>query len=393
MALSEATDIAFVIVLVVAAALFVAFVKFWLPKLMRRRMASKTGDSAWMDDRAYNAIQAGNALLNFLEGEGIPSPNASVLLARAQTKFEIKNYDEAASLAKEATGMLAAQRRAAKKGSGPVQYKSSSSTSAPAALGTSVPSSSSGSSKPSSEPTPRVFRDLSRKVGEPDPDTVPPPASAEVPPSRGTASLASPAPSNPSGDSGGSTMDEGEQDELSAPSGDEEPPLKAAARKLPKNFMESRFMLTSLQNDLSSATDAQRSTPEGKEAQDWAQKSQAAFDRKDYDESLRLALRGRRRFGGAGMSTISVGPGTVVDAPPSEASPSAQRSSAPVGAVASPSDSTTCARCGRSNNAGDRFCRGCGAPMAQAKCPRCGRPAEPDDKFCHGCGSPLTTPI
>jgi len=48
-----------------------------------------------------------------------------------------------------------------------------------------------------------------------------------------------------------------------------------------------------------------------------------------------------------------------------------------------------CAECGASSHAGDRFCRECGAQVAEPGCPTCGTPARPGDRFCRDCGAQL----
>jgi hypothetical protein len=347
------------IAVVVLVIVFLALQRF-LPKLVRQRYSTTRGEDSWKEDRAANAIHSGYAVVRFLEREGIAVPEAEVLLGRAQTQLELGHYDQAIQLASDAGERMAVKRRALQ------QASSSGSVSSP------VPASAAAASA-SAEPSPKTYRDLSSRVGDRDADAI---AARVAAPTGGMAAAIGPTSSG--------------SEDLEEPGADgEELPLKAAAKKLPKNFLEARFMLTSLQNDLDGASSEKRATPEGKEATEWARQSQAAFDRKDYDDSLRLALRGRRRFGGAGLSTISVGPGTVVAATPPEPSATALRSSAPQGAGSPAVVESLCPRCGKSNNAGDKFCRGCGAPLTVPKCPRCQRPTEPDDKFCHACGSPL----
>jgi tetratricopeptide (TPR) repeat protein len=47
-----------------------------------------------------------------------------------------------------------------------------------------------------------------------------------------------------------------------------------------------------------------------------------------------------------------------------------------------------CATCGHENREGAKFCRGCGAPLAEAvSCPKCGAPSESGHKFCDACGA------
>jgi class 3 adenylate cyclase/tetratricopeptide (TPR) repeat protein len=49
-----------------------------------------------------------------------------------------------------------------------------------------------------------------------------------------------------------------------------------------------------------------------------------------------------------------------------------------------------CAKCGKDNREGRRFCAECGAALA-VKCAQCGESNEPDEKFCGDCGAPLAS--
>ncbi len=369
-----------------------------VPMWVRRRQSDIQYGQAWVEDRAWNQIQAGNALADFLDREGVDVREARSTLEQALGKYEMKRFGEAQRMAKQASDSLAEKRRKSKASEGHT-------SSGPVAKMIETP-----------EPEPPVYRDLAHRVGDPEPDppTPVPTSSTSAPTTRRAAALPMEAPHPPTDPSGAQRRtedDEGERSPALDTSADaEEGTLHAERAKRPKDYMEARFMLASLQEDLRGAPPERQASPEFREARDWAQKSQGAFDRKDYTESLRLAMRGRRRLGGTGISTISVGAGTVVEAPPEEISPTAQRSSAPPHSALSTTPGTaprlspsspasnsppsaspmvSCGRCGRVNSPGDRFCRGCGAPLAQPKCPRCQKPVEPTDKFCHGCGAPL----
>ncbi|HET7568545.1 MAG TPA: adenylate/guanylate cyclase domain-containing protein [Gaiellaceae bacterium] len=50
-----------------------------------------------------------------------------------------------------------------------------------------------------------------------------------------------------------------------------------------------------------------------------------------------------------------------------------------------------CPSCETENRAGARFCRQCGASLAE-HCPDCGAPVEPGQRFCDGCGRGLAAP-
>lgn len=45
--------------------------------------------------------------------------------------------------------------------------------------------------------------------------------------------------------------------------------------------------------------------------------------------------------------------------------------------------------CGSLNDPDDRFCKGCGAPLADQLCPSCMARNDPDAKFCAHCGAAL----
>ena len=47
-----------------------------------------------------------------------------------------------------------------------------------------------------------------------------------------------------------------------------------------------------------------------------------------------------------------------------------------------------CQSCGHDNPVANRFCGGCGAPLARA-CPACGNSNPPDHRFCGKCGAVL----
>jgi class 3 adenylate cyclase len=51
-------------------------------------------------------------------------------------------------------------------------------------------------------------------------------------------------------------------------------------------------------------------------------------------------------------------------------------------------EAAKCERCGQVNAASQRFCGGCGAPLAKV-CPACGQANVPEFRFCGSCGSPL----
>ena len=373
------------VVIAAFAGIFLAIllIRVVLPYLLRRNRSSHDEGRAWIEDRAWNQIQAASSMADFLEREDQDVREPRLKIEQALSKYDIKRFGDAQRLAQEATESLTAQRKK-------LRAERSSKPASTSPVGRTVVE---------PEPEPPTHRDLSGSREE----------SGELSPAAGAGSRgraearyekgATPPIPLPSAGHRPAALEVKGGDDPEVPPAEEpeEETIASERAKRPKDYMESRFMLTALKNDLAALPPERQGAPEVKEAGNWAQKGQACFDRKDYTESLRLAMRGRRLLGGAGISTISVGAGTVVDAPPSEASPTALRSSGPPpsGVVPGEAPSPTarvklvCERCGRNNAPSDRFCRSCGAPVSPPKCPRCQKPVEPDDKFCHGCGAPL----
>jgi len=147
---------------------------------------------------------------------------------------------------------------------------------------------------------------------------------------------------------------------------------------LPKNRAESHFMLGLLVQDLEKAPPGAGPTLEGQALRG---QSQAAFDRGDYAESFRLALRGRRALGGP-LETLA--PSSRSAAPPAGAG-----GRDPDAAANSMAGAQRCSECGYPTLPGDGFCRGCGRSLVPATCPACGAARTTADSFCGKCGAPF----
>ncbi|MCI4344268.1 MAG: zinc ribbon domain-containing protein [Thermoplasmata archaeon] len=147
-----------------------------------------------------------------------------------------------------------------------------------------------------------------------------------------------------------------------------EPDMPATAR-LPKNQVESKFQLELLTEELTTAPEAEAPT---REAAAFRLQAVAAFGQKEFTESLRLALRGRRRLGAKVESLASP--------------PVALRTASASGGSGAPS--SRCSNCGRDLAPEDAFCRGCGQPRPGGTCARCGGALTAADQFCGRCGAP-----
>jgi Double zinc ribbon len=163
------------------------------------------------------------------------------------------------------------------------------------------------------------------------------------------------------------------------PSGGEAEAVPARP-KLPAHQVEARFALQMLASDLDRTPPKNGKAAARKEAVQLQGQAQDAYDRKEYTEAWKLALRGRRRLGG---EIESVAPRPLLSAP---SGPTPVEAAS--GELTTPS-STPCPKCGKSNGPEDRFCRACGTTLAAPKCARCGRANDPTDQFCGTCGSPL----
>jgi len=59
-----------------------------------------------------------------------------------------------------------------------------------------------------------------------------------------------------------------------------------------------------------------------------------------------------------------------------------------MGALGIGAERIVCASCGTENDAGAKFCDGCGKPLNRA-CTACGAENDANARFCDGCGHPL----
>jgi len=174
-----------------------------------------------------------------------------------------------------------------------------------------------------------------------------------------------------------------------APGSATAPPEAAAppAPKLPAHRAESQFQLRLLEEDLARAQSDRANDGRTLRAKALSVQAQQAFDRSDYAEAFRLALKGRREAGGA-VETLAPPPtrpkGAGGPGPAAGAPEGASDAALAAAAVAS---ADRCPDCGHPMTAGDAFCRGCGTPRKGATCAQCGAERTPADTFCGRCGA------
>jgi Double zinc ribbon len=154
-----------------------------------------------------------------------------------------------------------------------------------------------------------------------------------------------------------------------------EPPASPTGR-LPRNKAESHFQLRLLDEELAAGGPGGTPPSVVREVTALSLDAHSSYEKGDYTEALRVALKGRRSLG-ARLETLP--PPSVVAAP------------APTDAAPATSDGGTadrCRQCGQPLRSGDKFCRGCGAAITASNCARCGESLDGVDQFCGRCGAP-----
>jgi hypothetical protein len=154
--------------------------------------------------------------------------------------------------------------------------------------------------------------------------------------------------------------------------------------KVPKNRAESHFELGLLERDLETARRERPKQSGTKKGEATRVEAQAAYDRADYTEAFRLALKGRREVGGR-VETLAPGPVRAVDAS-SKGAEAPLTSDTPAQVAETVAAAERCPQCGHPTQSSDAFCRGCGTPRVPATCPKCGAPRLATDSFCGTCG-------
>jgi len=157
-------------------------------------------------------------------------------------------------------------------------------------------------------------------------------------------------------------------------------PSASPVSRLPHHRVESQFELHLLTSELERARAERPNAAAIGAAAGLRDQAQSAFDRQQYTDALRLALKGRRELG-SDLGTVAGGPTT------SAASGGADGGAMdPAGAAEQAAASSRCPQCGYPARADDTFCRGCGLPRQPVVCPRCGADRAPSDTFCGRCG-------
>jgi hypothetical protein len=152
---------------------------------------------------------------------------------------------------------------------------------------------------------------------------------------------------------------------------------------IPKNRAESQFQLRLLDQELDAAGQGAPRAPGVSAATQLRLDAQAAFDRSDFTNAFRLALKGRRALGAPVESLPAVGSSAAEG-------PDGGRAADPDTSAEIAASAERCPSCGYPALPGDAFCRGCGKPRGPTVCSKCGAPRTQSDTFCGKCGAPFS---
>jgi hypothetical protein len=147
-------------------------------------------------------------------------------------------------------------------------------------------------------------------------------------------------------------------------------------KKLPKNYLESKFMISSVWDQIETAS---RDGIDTTAARDNLRAAEAAFAQEDYSEALKNALKSKKILE-SGVTDMGDGP-KPTEVASIEKVPSA---------LVVPANMSKCEKCSMELDPGDMFCSKCGAKVARdIRCPRCANKVKVDDAYCRNCGLPL----
>jgi hypothetical protein len=150
-------------------------------------------------------------------------------------------------------------------------------------------------------------------------------------------------------------------------------------KKLPQNYMESKFLLSTTQSEIEGA-EGKRSVEEAKKL---LADAQSSFDSADYTACLSNCMKAKRSLACAPTERSAAMENAATNVSNAKVVPS------PLHDLNERSPGT-CSKCGEPLLEGDRFCGKCGTEVAQEiKCSRCGAVQGKEDTFCRKCGLKL----
>ena len=155
---------------------------------------------------------------------------------------------------------------------------------------------------------------------------------------------------------------------------------------IPRNRAESQFQLRILGQEIEAAQGKRPRARQTVEAAELRTRAQAAYDRAEFTEAFRLALKGRRALGGS-VEGLPPTAATHADGPALTSAGAGPGPADPARTAEAVSGGQRCPECGYPALPGDAFCRGCGTPRTPSVCGQCGAPRTVSDTFCGRCGA------
>lgn len=162
----------------------------------------------------------------------------------------------------------------------------------------------------------------------------------------------------------------------STPAPQEEEPVVPfqEVKKLPVNYIESKFMIESARIGIETANQRGMDTTA---ARAYLESAQKYFANTEYTEALKYAYKAKRCAEGQAVERLVTAEkkGTEEELKPQSV------------------EEEKCPQCGASIRSVDNFCGKCGAKIIRIpKCPSCSAEVDPSDNFCRRCGTKLKEP-
>ncbi|MFH0816301.1 MAG: zinc ribbon domain-containing protein [Methanobacteriota archaeon] len=164
---------------------------------------------------------------------------------------------------------------------------------------------------------------------------------------------------------------------------------KGSMPKLPDNYLQSKFMLTTAEDSIRAADGCGKDVSS---ARRMLAQAQSAFGRGDYGKALSLALKAKKLAEGlpSGPAAGESGPAVTDVGAPTAENVERWKDENPMAPSEPDAEEMVCPDCNGQVTQDDAFCRKCGAKLQfQLLCPGCGIELEKGDAFCRKCGAKL----
>jgi hypothetical protein len=159
---------------------------------------------------------------------------------------------------------------------------------------------------------------------------------------------------------------EEKEEEKQQPPEDGIAPVYKLQKKLPVNYLQSKFEIEKIENKINEVTDAQKKS----KMKNYLEKAKKSFDEKEYTLSLKTILIAEKILNGE-------------EIPVEQSSKKEQKQE-------DDDDILYCPQCHQQISSDDKFCANCGAEIILVfQCPYCNEEIKENDKFCRNCGQKL----